>query len=236
MKKIEPEDLLSAGVHFGHKSWRVHPKARPFIYKMERGSSIIDLFQTADQLQKAKDFVFNLGSENKSLLVVASKKQIRSEISKICTDNDIPYFTYKWVGGFMTNFDEVVKNIKKMTQLEEDKQNGAWSALPKHETVQLEKKMNRIKKVYHGVRFLTKEPDSIFIIDIKKESNVVKESNMKKIPTIALVDTNCDPTLVNYPIVGNDDALTSVMLIVQEIISSFVEGRKTVKSELKPKI
>ena len=189
MKKIEPEDLLAAGVHFGHKSWRVNPKARAFIYKMERGSSIIDLFQTADQLQKAKEFVFNLAGENKTLLIVASKKQIRYEISKLCSEHEIPFFAFKWVGGFLTNFDEVVKNIKKLNQLEEEKQSGGWSELPKHEIVQLEKKINRIKKVYNGVRNLKQVPDAIFIIDIKKEANVVKETVVKNIPTIALVDT-----------------------------------------------
>ena len=226
MIKTNPEDLLAAGVHFGHKQWRIHPKAKRYIYKIERKASIIDLFKTAVELDRAREFVYNLGKEGKILLVVATKKQVKAEVADLCVTYAVPYLTTKWTGGFLTNFDEISKNIKKMQQGKKDETEGAWAELPKHETVKLKKDLNRIERIYKGVDTLTKVPDCLFIIDIKKENSAVLESKRLNITTVALADTNADPTLVDYPIPGNDDAITSVNCIVSAILESYTKGRE----------
>lgn len=227
MTKTNPEELLAAGVHFGHKVARVHPKSRKYIYKIERSASIIDLYKTAELLDKALAEITKLSAENKTLLVVATKKQAKQFISELCKKNDIPYLTTKWIGGFLTNFDEISKNITKLIQFNKDKTDGSLEDLPKHEIVKLEKKMNRIEKVYGGVLGLNKLPDAVFVIDTKREYGAIDEARILGIPTIAIVDTNCNPDLVNFPIPANDDALTSIQLIATKIIDAYVRSKKT---------
>ncbi len=226
MKKTNPEELLAAGVHFGHKKWRIHPKSQKYIYKIDRGASIIDLFKTAEELDKAKQFVFDLAQEKKTLLVVGTKKQAKAIVLELCEKNNIYYIASKWIGGFLTNFDEILKNVKKMRDLKKEKAEGEWNKLPKHEMVKLDKELVKLERVYRGVENLEKLPDALFIIDIKKEHTAVIEARRRDIPTIAIVDTNCDPRLVDYPIPGNDDALTSISFLTKEIVVSYTEGRE----------
>lgn len=233
MKKTTPEDLIAYGVHLGHKSFKVHPRSRQYIYQIESGTSIIDLFQTAQLLEKAKQVAFELGQNGKVLLVVASKKQTRDIIAELCKKNNIPYLTNKWVGGFLTNFSAISQNIKKMATLAADRDNGDWNQFVKHERVALEKKLNRISGIYEGVASMEKTPDALFVVDIKKENNAILEARMEHIPTIAMVDTNTNPDLVDYPIPANDDAISSVTFIADEIIGAYVEGKETPKKEEK---
>lgn len=226
MKKSNPEELMSYGLHFGHKSQRVNPRSNSFIYKIENGISIIDLFKTAIELDKAKEFVFELGKTNKRILVVATKKQARPIVSKICKENDINFLTAKWIAGFISNFDEIKKNILKMETMLKDKEEGVWNQFPKHERFKLEKQLQRINKIYEGVRNLTTLPDALFIIDIKQEANAVKEATEKGMPIVAVVDTNSDPFKVAYPIPANDDAITSIEYLAKTIIETYVEGKK----------
>lgn len=226
MKKITPEDLIAHGVHLGHKAFKVHPRSKQYIYQIESGTSIIDLFQTADLLEEAKQYAFTLGKEGKVLLVVATKKQTREIIAQLCLENNIPYLTNKWVGGFLTNFGAISGNIKKMETLKTERDNGDWSQFVKHERTSLEKKLNRISEIYKGVATLTKTPDALFIVDIKKENNSVLEARMEGITTLAMVDTNTNPDLVDYPIPANDDAISSVTFIVNEVIGAYLEGKE----------
>ncbi len=229
MKKSNPEELLAHGLHFGHKSQRVNPRSNAYIYKIENGISIIDLFKTAEKLDQAKEFIFNFGKEGKTLLVVATKKQARSIVNKICRENDVFYLTDKWIGGFATNFSEIKKNIKKLVTMQEDKEAGVWNQFPKHERFKLEKQLQRINKTYEGVAKLEKLPDALFLIDIKQEANAVKEVEEMDIPIVAVVDTNSDPYKVKYAIPANDDAITSIEFLANEIVGTYVEGRKAIK-------
>lgn len=233
MKKTSPEELLAAGVHFGHKKWRIHPKSHQYIHKIERGASIIDLFKTVEELEKAKQFVFNLGKENKSLLVIGTKKQAKPIVFDLCSKNDIPYIAGKWIGGLITNFDEILKNIKKMQELNKEKGEGSWNKLPKHEMVKMEKELVKLERVYRGVLTLDKIPAALFVIDIKKEHTAVTEARRRGITTVAIADTNADPRLVDYPIPGNDDAISSISFLTEVIIDAYVEGRQEA-SEKKP--
>jgi small subunit ribosomal protein S2 len=177
--------------------------------------------------------VLNLGKEGKTLLVIATKKQARDIVSQIAKENEVLYVTNKWVAGLLTNFSEISKNIKKMRTLRKERDEGAWSKFVKHERIKLEKQLNKIASIYEGIEKLEKMPDALFIIDIKQDSNSVIEATRQNIPTIAVVDTNCNPHLVDFPIPANDDAVSSITFLAQEIIGAYVEGRSKVKKEEK---
>ncbi|OGK14889.1 30S ribosomal protein S2 [Candidatus Roizmanbacteria bacterium RIFCSPLOWO2_02_FULL_37_19] len=226
MTAIDPQKLLQYGLHLGHKKQKVHPKSKKFIHSVEKGVSIIDLFKTAEYLDQAIKILKKFGSEGKTLLYVATKKVAREPVSTICKENNIFYITNKWVGGFLTNFTEIKKNIERMNTMREEQKSGAWAKLPKHERIALEKKINRIASIYDGVAQLDKLPDVLCILDIRKEQNAVIEAQIMNIPTIAVVDTNVDPDLVSYPIPANDDAVVSIKYITEELIKAYDEGRK----------
>lgn len=229
MTTFDPADLLMHGLHLGHQKNKIHPKAQKFIHSYQKGTSIIDLFQTAEKLTTAVEYVKTLSEEGKSLMVVATKKVARKPVSELCAENNIPYMTNKWVAGLLTNFQEVSLNIKKMNDLKVAQEVNQFGDLPKHERIQLEKKLNKITSIYGGVAKVEKLPDAIFIIDIKKEKNALKEAIQSGIPTIAIVDTNVSAEGVTYPIPANDDAITSVTFIMEAIVDAFV-GKKSKKA------
>lgn len=225
MKKVTPEELFNHQVHLGHRASKIHPRSKKYLYKIEKGVSIIDLFKTVKELEKARKFLFNLGKEKKNLLVVATKNQIKNLIKELCQGNKIFYITNKWIGGFFTNFEEILKNIKKLKKMKKEKEEGSWDSLPKHERIKLEKKLFQISQNYQGVEGLEKLPDVVYLIDIKKEQSALKEALKREIPIVAIVDTNCNPDLVNFPIPANDDAPESVKFISQKLIEAYNEGR-----------
>jgi len=218
-KKVK--ELFEAGVHLGHKSNRVHPKTNKYIYTFENGVSIIDLNKTADYLEKAKKFVSELGTNEKVLLVVCTKKIASNLTKELCTKNNLLFINTKWPAGLLTNFETIIKNIKKLNLMKEEKKKGEWSKFVKHEQVKLDKNLNKLEKFYGGIINLKKLPDALFIIDIKKEKNSVKESGEMKIATIAVTDTNVNPDPIDYPIPGNDDSLTSIEYFLKEIIEAY---------------
>lgn len=221
MPTTDPKVLAKFGLHYGHKHHRLHPKAAPYIWKNQSSISIIDLFKTAEMVDEAVEYLKKLKEEGKQLLVVATKKQAREVIEKHCQDRDINHITTKWVGGFLTNFQEVSKNIKKMLQMKEDSSTGAWDSLVKHEKVQRMKKLNRIAGIYKGVENIKRLPDALLIVDIKRENNALVEATQMKIPTIAIVDTNCDPSQVTIPIVANDDAISGIDYLVGTLLDAY---------------
>lgn len=218
-KKVE--ELFAAGAHLGHKANRVHPKTNKFIYSFENGVSIIDLTKTADYLEKAKKFVTELGANEKILLVVCTKKIAFALTKELCTKNNLPFINTKWPAGLLTNFEMISKNIKKLNSMKEEKEKGDWSKFVKHEQVKLDKDLSKLEKFYGGIANLKKLPDAIFIVDIKKEKNSVKESGEMKILTVAVTDTNANPDPINYPIPGNDDSITSIEYFLKEIIETY---------------
>ncbi|GAB4219608.1 MAG: 30S ribosomal protein S2 [Candidatus Microgenomates bacterium] len=220
-KKIE--ELFNAGVHLGHKKNKIHPKAKKYIYTFNQGVSIINLEETVKLLEKAKEFIKNLKKDKKTILFVGTKRVASNILSKYCQENNLSYISSKWPAGLITNFETINKNIKKLKKLKEEKQSGAWKKFVKHEQLKLEKKLNKLEKFYGGIEGLTKIPDALFIIDIKKEKNALKEALERKIPVIAIVDTNVNPDLVDFPIPGNDDSPSSVEYLVKDIIESYIK-------------
>jgi len=224
-------ELFAAGCHLGHKDNRVHPKSRKYIYSVENGVSIIDLTKTAPMLESAKKFIISLAKENKTILAVATKRISTELLTEMCRDNDVPFVSLKWPAGLLTNFDMLSKNIKKMETMRTELKNGDWSKFVKHEQVKLQKELNKLEKFYGPFGTLNKLPSALFIIDIKKEKNAVKEAVEMKIPVVAVVDTNVDPDMIEHPIPGNDDSLTSIQYFAKEIIETYAKNRP--KAEVK---
>lgn len=224
-KKVE--ELFAAGCHLGHKSNKIHPKAKKYIYTIENGTSIIDLTKTVDLLEKAKKFVSDLANANKIILVVVTKRIVSSLASDLCKKNNLPYVTVKWPAGLITNFDMIIKNAKKLKTMKEEKEKGEWNKFVKHEQIMLQKQLNKLEKFYGGIANLENLPDAVFVVDIKKEKNAVKEAREKNIPIVAIADTNVNPDIVDFPIPGNDDVASSIEYFLKEIIDSYVQHKKT---------
>lgn len=222
----ELEELFKIGAHLGHKKNRVHPKAKKYIYTIENGTSVVDLTKTVGLLQNALDFITTLSKENKTLLVIVTKR-ISSQFTKdLCQKTGIPYITVKWPAGLLTNFEMIMKNVKKLKAMSEAKEKGEWNKFVKHEQMKLTKDLNRLERFYGGLIKLEKHPDALFVIDIKKEKNAVEEAKTNKIPVVAVVDTNVNPDLVSYPIPANDDSLSSIEYFVAKVVDAYAKGKK----------
>ncbi len=220
------EELFAAKAHLGHKTNRVHPKAKKFIYTVENGVSVIDLTKTADLLQKAVAFMAELAQENKIFLLVATKKISSDKIKELCQTDKIPYVTTKWPAGLITNFDTITKNVAKLIRMKKEKEEGEWNKFVKHDRFKFEKELVKLERYYGGLVLLKKLPDALFVIDVRKEKNAVNEARKNNILIAAITDTNVDPDTINYPIPANDDSLSSIEYIVNKIITAYTQAKK----------
>lgn len=211
--------LFEAKAHLGHKKNRVHPKAKKYIYIFQNNTSIIDLEKTYNQILIVKDEVEKIKKNNQALLFVGTKSILAKTIKKYAEDNNFSYLTVKWPPGFFTNFESVSKNIEKLKEMIKAEKDGSWNNLPKHEQIKLKQQLNKLKKIYEGIINLSNLPDAVFIVDFKKESNAFKEAKKMKIKTLGICDTNFNPDLIDFPIVANDDLLTSVDTILKLIFT-----------------
>ncbi len=216
LKKIQ--ELFDAGIHLGHKKNRVHPKAKKYIYKMEKGVSIIDLTQTLEQIKDAQIFLNEEFKKNSTVLVVATKKIGSNIASEMCQKIGIPYITTKWMPGLLTNFDTIMKNVKRLKELKEAKETGSWNNLVKHERTKLDKQISKLQKFYGGLINLDKIPDVLFILDTKQENNAITEALKTNTQVVAIIDTNSNPDDVKYPIMANDDSPTAIEYLLNELI------------------
>jgi len=227
MKDITLQDLLEAGCHFGHKSERWHPKAQQFIYTEKDGIHIIDLAKTKIGLDAAVAFVKELVAGGSELLFVATKRQAKGIVKEEAIRVGAPYMTERWIGGFLTNWDGIHKNIQKIIRLTDEEATGAWKKFPKHEQMKLSRYLARLKVFYGGVLQLNVPPQAMFIVDVKKEIAAVREGLRCGIPIIAIVDTNSDPTGITHVIPANDDAVGSITIVAKTIAAAYEEGRAT---------
>lgn len=225
MKEISLKDLLEAGCHFGHKVERWHPKAAEFIYEEREGIHIIDLAKTREGLKKAAEYMTQIAKAGKLVLFVATKRQAKGAVTDAAKRAGVSYLTNRWIGGFLTNWDEVKKNINKAKKMRQELTDGIWKKFPKHEQVKMEKELRKLEAVYGGVLDLIRLPDTIFIIDIKKEVSSLRESLKRELPIIAIIDTNTNPKQVDYPIPANDDAVGSIQYIVDYLADAYLEGK-----------
>lgn len=225
MKDISLRDLLEAGCHFGHKVERWHPKAASFIYQAREGIHIIDLAKTKAGLKVAAEYVKESGETGKLILFVATKRQSKGVVADAAKRAALPYLVSRWVGGFLTNWETVKKNLDKMNRLRKERTDGSWQKFPKHEIVQLEKMLRKLEVVYAGVADLVQPPDALFIVDIRKEHISVTEAQRRGLTTVAIVDTNANPAEIDYAIPANDDAVGSIQYIVNYLADAYMEGR-----------
>ncbi|MCA9400421.1 MAG: 30S ribosomal protein S2 [Candidatus Omnitrophica bacterium] len=218
--------LLESGVHFGHQTKRWNPKMKRFIFGQRSGIYIIDLEKTADCLNQARDFVRDIAVKGGKILFIGTKKQAQEIIVQEAQRINMAHVTNRWSGGLLTNFQTVRKSIDRLESIEKMSDNGIWENLKKKEIARLTKEKEKLLFNFGGIREMRKMPQAVFIVDPRKEEIAVKEARKLHIPIIALVDTNCDPDVIDYPIPANDDALKSIRFITNLLCDSIAEGVK----------
>jgi small subunit ribosomal protein S2 len=229
MAVVTMKQLLEAGVHFGHQTRRWNPKMRRFIFGERNGIYIIDLNQTLERIDVAYSFVRDLVADGGSILFVGTKKQTQDPIARYAQECGMSYINERWLGGMLTNFSTISGRVKKMQEYERMKAAGDFDAMPKKEALILSRELEKLQRNLGGIRTLTRLPDALFIIDTKKEHIAVTEANKLGIPIVAVVDTNCDPDLIQYVIPGNDDAIRAGTLMCR-IVSDAVEEGEFIRS------
>ena len=228
MAVVSMKQLLESGVHFGHQTRRWNPKMKPFIFTERNGIYIIDLQKTVRGLDKAYDFVREVAKEGGSILFVGTKRQAQEAIRDEATRCGQFYINQRWLGGLLTNFATIQKRVQKMKDIECAVEDGSINKYPKKEIVQMLKEKDKLEKYLIGIKEMSNVPDAVFIIDPHREENAVREAKKLGLPVIAVVDTNCDPDPIDFPIPGNDDAIRAIELIVSAMANAFIEGKQGV--------
>ncbi len=229
-KKIDLEEMLKAGLHFGHRVSKWHPKMEPYIFGAKNGIHIINLEKTAENLKIALDFIKKISSEGKTILFVGTKPQIKEIVKKGAIEAKMPYVTERWLGGTITNFPSISKTIKKYVELKKQKEKGGFEKFVKKEQVKLNKELERMEKKFGGIATLKNIPDALIILDTKEEKTAVREAKNKKVPIIALCDTNLNPEGIDYIIPGNDDSIKGVQLITDIFVDAIKDGQSKIKN------
>ena len=225
MALITMQELLEAGMHFGHQTKRWNPKMRRYIFAERNGIYIIDLQKTVRLLRRAYDFVVGLGQQNKALLMVGTKRQASVSVEEEAKRAGAFYVTHRWLGGMLTNMETAKKSIEKMRKLRGIANGDEINLLPKKEATGLRKELIKLERHLGGLENMTCAPGGIFIVDPKKEKIAVAEARRSRVPVIAIVDTNCDPDLIDYVIPGNDDAIRAIKLVSSKIADAYIEGQ-----------
>lgn len=225
MPPVTKRQLLEAGVHFGHQTRRWNPKMKRFIFGERNGIYIIDLEQTMDLLTKAYDFVRDVAANGGTVLFVGTKKQAQESVEQYAAQCGMPYVNLRWLGGTLTNFQTIRHRIDRLQQLKDMEEQNLNETLPKKEILRLRHEREKLERNLYGISELTGLPDAIFILDTRKEQIAVAEARRLGIPIVAVVDTNCDPDEVEYPIPGNDDAIRSATLMCQVMADAVQSGK-----------
>jgi len=224
-------DLLEAGCHFGHTVAKTHPKIRPYLYTSRDNIQIFDLIKTRDCLTKACEFLNKLAKEGKPIIFVGTKRQAKKIVQEVAKDAGVYYVTERWLGGTITNWKEIQKRLKFLAKMKEDWEKGVYKKRPKKEQSLIKREIAKMEKLFGGLLGLEELPAALFIVDIKKEKSAVAEAIKENIPVVALVDSNSDPTMVDYPIPANDDALKSINLLVSEVGNAVKVLKKSKKED-----
>ncbi|NQW42854.1 MAG: 30S ribosomal protein S2 [Bacteroidetes bacterium] len=231
MSSVSQEQLLEAGCHFGHLTRKWNPKMAPYIFMEQDGIHIIDLHKTQVKLEEASNAVKNLVKSGRKILFVATKKQAKDIIKEAAAASSMPFAVERWLGGMLTNFATVRKSIKKMQTIDKMATDGTYANINKKEKLMLEREKAKLSSVLGGIADMSRLPSALFIVDVKREHLAVAEAMRLHIPTIAMVDTNSDPTNIDFPIPANDDSSKSIKLIVDAIVAAIEEGLNERKKE-----
>ncbi len=224
MSVVSMSYLLEAGVHFGHQTKRWNPKMKEFIYTSREDIYIIDLQKTVDQIEKAYDALKKIAEDGGRVIFVGTKKQAQEATKEEAVRTGSYYVTERWLGGTLTNFKTIRRRINRLDQIEKMEENGTFDALPKKEVLKIKKEYDRLLTYFEGVRDMKKIPDAMIIVDPKKEYNAIKEAHKLGIPVFGIVDTNCDPDDLDYPIPGNDDAVRAIKVVLGVLANAIAEA------------
>jgi small subunit ribosomal protein S2 len=231
------EQMLKAGMHFGHRTSKWHPKMKPYIFGARNGVHIIDLVKSRKMLESALELMKKFSAEGKTILIVGTKMQAKNTIKAIAEEAGMPYVCEKWIGGCLTNFPVVRKLVKKYNELTSDRASGKLEKYTKKEQLGIDREIEKLERKVGGLVNLMKMPDLIFVWDIKNENTAILEAKKKNIPVAAVCDTNTNPENVNYIIPSNDDATKTIKLILNSVKDAIIEGKKEgVKVEAKKEI
>ncbi len=231
MPRTNFQELLEAGAHFGHLARKWNPKMAPYIFIERNGIHIIDLHKSVVKIDEAAEVMKELARSGRKILFVATKKQAKDVIAEKAASVNMPYVTERWPGGMLTNFPTIRKAIKKMNTIDKMKEDGTYDKLAKRERLQVDRQRAKLEKNLGSIKDMGRLPSALFVVDIQKEANAVKEANRLNIPVIAMVDTCCDPTPIDYVIPANDDATKSVEYITNALCAAIQEGLSERKLE-----
>src|SRR5262247_1145536 len=231
MAALTMKELLEAGVHFGHQTKRWNPKMQKYIFGERNGIYIIDLQKTLKKFREAYAFVRDLAAGGGTMLFIGTKKQAQETVFEEAGRCGMFYVNQRWLGGTLTNFTTIRKSIARLKKLEEMKETGEFERVPKKEALELDREREKLEKALIGIKMMESLPSAVFIIDPRKEKIAVAEAQRLGIPIVAIVDTNCDPTGIDYPVPGNDDAIRAVRLITARIADAILEGRGTLSKD-----
>lgn len=223
---VDIKQLLEAGVHFGHKTSRWHPKMAPFIHSKRAGSHIIDLAQTVSSLETALNFLSDTTAKSKQVLLVGTKRQAQDIVKKLAADTNQPFVTERWLGGMLTNSNTINTRVKRVKDLEAKMANGELAnKYNKLEIQRFQEEIDELNRLYGGIKDMNSKLGAVFITDVIADANAVREANKLGIPIVAVVDTNADPSQVTYPIPANDDAIKAIQLIADYVGKAISEGQ-----------
>ncbi len=231
MSNINIQDLLDAGAHFGHLTKKWNPKMAPFIFMEQNGIHLIDVNKTKAKLEEAGSAMKNIIKSGRKVLFVATKKQAKEIVAAEAQRINMPYVTERWLGGMMTNFATVRKSIKKMQSIDKLSKDGTYDTMSKKERLMLDREKLKLQKVLGGIEDMNRLPAALFVVDVKREHIAIAEAMRLNIPVFGIVDTNSDPTNIDFPIPANDDAAKSIMLITRVITDAIAEGLQERKRE-----
>lgn len=224
------KEMLKAGVHFGHKKSSWNPKMKPYIYGVRNDIHIIDLEKTMEKLDKALNFIKDIKEKKGKILFVATQPQNQGPMQEKAKNCKMPYVVFRWIGGLLTNFTTIRKRVEHLIELEKKKSEGELKKYTKKEQLEFDRKIEKLKRKFEGVKELEKLPEAILILNIKEQMTAVKEARLKKIPIIALVDTDNDPSLIDYPIPSNNDAVSALKFMLDKIEETILPVKKHDKS------
>ncbi|MBI20640.1 MAG: 30S ribosomal protein S2 [Chloroflexi bacterium] len=233
---LDLRTLFTAGVHFGHPTKRWNPKMEEYIFSKRAGAHIIDLSKTISCLNTAKEYIEELVGKGGECLIVGTKGQAQKSIEKHCKQSNILYVNQRWLGGMLTNFQTVQKRIERLIFLEDSFTKGTVETQTKRETLKVNNEIERLNKFFGGIKEMEKIPDVIYVVDTESEHIAVSEANRLKIPVIGIVDTNSDPSGIDYPIPGNDDSIRSIEIITSHIVDAINRGKSTAKIKSEEKL
>ena len=226
MAVVAMKQLLEAGVHFGHQTRRWDPRMAEYIFQARNGIHIIDLQKTSKKIDEAYEFLREQSEEGKTVLFVGTKKQAQDCMKEAAEKCGMYYVNQRWLGGMLTNFATIEKRIQRLNELEKMEEDGTFDVLPKKEVTLLKKEMDKLNKNLGGIKEMKEMPGVIFLVDPKKEYNAINEAKKLNIPTVGIVDTNCNPEVLDYAIPGNDDAIRAVKLITDVMANAVIEGKQ----------